>query len=75
LNFELVYLPMSKIHLLLEVGSLKHKEQLYVLAQLQNLNGLQVINSGTNSNLNLPRILKEYKPFWKNLINSLKFFT
>jgi hypothetical protein len=38
-------------------------EQLYVLDQLQNLYGLQVTNSGTNSNLNLPKILKECKPF------------
>jgi hypothetical protein len=34
---------------------------------------LQVKNSGTNSNLNFPRILKGFKPFWKNLINSSKF--
>jgi hypothetical protein len=33
---------------------LKYKEELYVLDQLQNLEGLQVINSGTNSNMNLP---------------------
>jgi hypothetical protein len=34
--------------------SLKHKEQLSFLTQLKIPSGLQVINSGTNSNLNLP---------------------
>jgi hypothetical protein len=61
LKFELVSFLMSKIHQLLQVDSLKHKEKVYILYQLRNLTGLQVINSGTNSNLNLPRILKECK--------------
>jgi hypothetical protein len=33
---------------------LKQKEQLYLFAQLQIPLGFQVINSGTNSNINLP---------------------
>jgi hypothetical protein len=61
---------MSTIYQILPVNSLEHKEQLYFLDQLQNPTELQVINSGTNSNLNFPRFLKE---FWTNLINSLKF--
>jgi hypothetical protein len=38
----------------LQVDSLKHREKLYFLDQHQNPNVLQVINSGTNLNLNLP---------------------
>jgi hypothetical protein len=49
---------MSKICPILSVDSLEHKEKLYFLDQHQNSNGLHVINSRTNSNLNLPRILK-----------------
>jgi hypothetical protein len=49
---------MSKICPILSVDSLEHKEKLYFLDQHQNPNGLHVINSRTNSNLNLPRILK-----------------
>jgi hypothetical protein len=45
---------MYKIRQILLVDSMKHKEQLYFLAQLQIPLGFQVINSGTNSNLNLP---------------------
>jgi hypothetical protein len=72
LNFEIPIggLPYSTIYQILPVNSLEHKEQLYFLDQLQNPTELQVINSGTNSNLNFPRFLKE---FWTNLINSLKF--
>jgi hypothetical protein len=47
-------LSMSKIHQSLQVYSLKYKEKLYFLDQHQNPRGLQVTNSGTNSNLNLP---------------------
>jgi hypothetical protein len=53
---------------------LKHKEQLSFLSQLQIPSVLHVINSGTNSKLNIPRILKGFKPFWKNLINFSKFY-
>jgi hypothetical protein len=60
---------MTKISQILQVDSFKHKEKLYFLDQLQNPTGLQVINSGTNSNLNF----KRYKTFYKNLINYLKF--
>jgi hypothetical protein len=63
----------TKILQILQVNSLKYKEKLYFLDQLQNPTGLQVINVETNSNLNLTWILKGFKPFWKNLINSLKF--
>jgi hypothetical protein len=52
---------------------MKNREHLYFLSQLQILSGFQVTKYGTNSNLNLPWILKESKPFSKNLINSLKF--
>jgi hypothetical protein len=52
----------------------KHKEQHSFLAQLQIPKGLQVINSGTKSKLKIPQILKGFKPFWKNLINSIKFY-
>jgi hypothetical protein len=54
LKFKMMVFPMSKIHLSVQVDSLKHKEVLYFLDQLQNPKGLKVINSGTNSNLNLP---------------------
>jgi hypothetical protein len=64
---------MSKLHQFLQIDRLKHKEKLSFLAQLQIPLGFQVTISGTNSNLNLPLILKGLKPFWKNLINSLKF--
>jgi hypothetical protein len=51
-------LPLSKTRQILLVHSLKHEEKLYFLDQLKSPTGLHVINSGTNSNLNLPRILK-----------------
>jgi hypothetical protein len=64
---------MSKDTKTLHTHILKQKEKLYFLDQLKNTSGLHVTNSITNSNLNLPLILKGFKPFWKNLINSLKF--
>jgi hypothetical protein len=63
LKYELVTFPLSKILQIMPVDSLKYKEQLYFLDQLKNPSGLHVINSGTNSNLNLPKILKKFKPF------------
>jgi hypothetical protein len=53
LKFEMMTFMMSKFLLILQVDFLKHKEQLFFLDQLQNPKGLQVINSGINSNLNL----------------------
>jgi hypothetical protein len=54
LKFNMTILPMSKSTQIFEVYSMKQKEQLYLLDQLQIPSGLYVINSGTNSNLNLP---------------------
>jgi hypothetical protein len=54
LIFELVTFLMSKFHQILQVDSLEHKEQLHFLDPIQNPKGLQVINSGINSNLNFP---------------------
>jgi hypothetical protein len=54
LKFKIVTFPMSKIHQLLHRDSWKHMEQLSLLAEHQIPKGLQVINSGINSNLNLP---------------------
>jgi hypothetical protein len=68
-----VTFSMTKIHQPSQGDSLKHKKQLSLLAQLQIHSGFQVTNSGTNSNLNLPLILKGFTHFWKNMINSLKF--
>jgi hypothetical protein len=73
LKSKSVTFPMSKLSHFLLVDSLKHKEQLSFLAQLQIPSGFQVTISGRNSNLNLPCILEGFKPFWKNMINSLKF--
>jgi hypothetical protein len=63
---------MSKLCQILQVDSWRHKEPVCFLDQLQDTKGLQVINSGTKSKLKLPQILKWFKPFWKNLINSIK---
>jgi hypothetical protein len=65
---------MSKLCQILQVDSWGHKEKFLFLDQLQNLKGLQVINSGTKSKLKLPQILKGFKLFWKNLINSIKVY-
>jgi hypothetical protein len=45
----------------------------FLLAQLWYPPGFWVRNSKNNSNLNLAWILKGFKPFGENLINSLKF--
>jgi hypothetical protein len=45
---------MSKFLQIFQVSFLEYKEQLFLLDKLQNHEGLQVINSGINSNLNLP---------------------
>jgi hypothetical protein len=54
-NFEIQKcdFPMSKIHQTSQGDSLKYKEQLYLLGQLQVPSGFHVINSGINLNLNL----------------------
>jgi hypothetical protein len=70
----MVTLPLFKILQILHKDSLIHKEQLLFLSQLQIPSGLQVKNSGTNSNLKLSQILKGFKPFWKNMINSIKLY-
>jgi hypothetical protein len=71
LIFKLMTFLMSKIHEILHKDICKHREQLSILTQLQIPKGLQVINSGTKSKLKIPRILKGFKTFWKNLINSI----
>jgi hypothetical protein len=63
LIFELVTFLISKFYQILQVDNLEEKEKLYFLDQIQNTKGLQVINSGINSNLNLTWILKGFKPF------------
>jgi hypothetical protein len=73
LKFQTVTFLMLKIHQNLHRDSLKYKEQLSLLSQLRISPKFKVINSRTNSKLNLPWIFKGPKPFWKNLINSLKF--
>jgi hypothetical protein len=54
LIFELVTFLLSKFHQILQVDNMENKEQFYCLEQLRNPKGLQVINSGINSNLNFP---------------------
>jgi hypothetical protein len=54
LKFKTKVFPMSKICQTWQVDSLKYREQLSILAQQKIPSGLQVTNSGTNSNLNLP---------------------
>jgi hypothetical protein len=51
----------------------EHDEQLSPLAQLQIPIAYQVINFGTDSNLNLLWIFKGFQPCGKNLGNSSKF--
>jgi hypothetical protein len=45
---------ISKFHQILQANRLEHSEQLHFLYQVQNPKGLKVINSGINSNLNVP---------------------
>jgi hypothetical protein len=66
LIFELVAFLMSKFCQIFHRDSWKYREHLSFLAQLQILKGLQVIIFGINLNLNLPWILKGFKP--KNMI-------
>jgi hypothetical protein len=73
LKFQTVTFPMFKIHQNLHRDSLKYREQLSLLSQLRISPEFKVINSITNSKSNFPYIFKGLKPFWKNLINSLKF--
>jgi hypothetical protein len=56
---------MSKIYQTLQNDRLEHKEQLSVMSQLENPFGFLIIKSGNKSNLNIPLILKGFKPFGK----------
>jgi hypothetical protein len=47
LKFKMVTFPMYRIYLTFHIDSLKHKEQLSFLSQLQIPSELQVKNSGT----------------------------
>jgi hypothetical protein len=49
-------------------------EQNSFLAQFPNLSRFLIITFRSKSKLNFVWILKEFKPFGKNLINSLKFY-
>jgi hypothetical protein len=55
-------------------ASFEHDGQLSQFGQLQISTRIHVIYSGINSNLNLPWILKGFKPWEKNLINFLKIY-
>jgi hypothetical protein len=74
LKFEIEAIPLSKNCQTLQGDRFEHEEQLSDLAQQQNPSGFSIINSGINSNLNVPWILKGFKPFGKKLVNSLKFY-
>jgi hypothetical protein len=65
---------MSEIIQTLHEAYFIHDEQFSALAELQIPNTSPVINFRTDSNLNLPWILKGFKPCGKNLINSLKIY-
>jgi hypothetical protein len=54
LKSKMVTFLMSKFLQNFQVNCVGHKEQLLFLKQRQTPKGLQVINSGINSNLNLP---------------------
>jgi hypothetical protein len=54
---------MSKISETFLGDQKDNKKQLSFLGPLPNPSVLHVINSGTNSKLNIPRILKGFKPF------------
>jgi hypothetical protein len=71
LKFQMMVFPLSKIHQTLQGDNLKHEEQISYLAQLQNPSIFWIIKYVNNSYLNLPWILKGFKTFGKNLINSL----
>jgi hypothetical protein len=73
LKSKMVTFPLYNVHQNLNRDSLKHNEQLSFLSPLRVPSEFNVINSRTNSKLNLPLIFKGFEPFWKNLINSLKF--
>jgi hypothetical protein len=66
---------MYKIYQTLHRDSLEHEEQLSFLSQLQIPSEFKVINSGTNSKLNIPQILKGSKPFWKKSDKFLKILS
>jgi hypothetical protein len=66
--------PWSKNIQTLQGDRVELIEQLSLLSQLQFPNRIHVKYFGTDSNLNLPSILKEFKPYEKNLVNSLNFY-
>jgi hypothetical protein len=73
-EFESGDFPRSKFFQTLYEDTFGYDEHLSQLGRLQIPNRIQVINFGTNSNLNPPRILKGFKPRGKKLVNSLKFY-
>jgi hypothetical protein len=64
----------SKNSQILYAARLEVSKQLSLLCWLQIPNIIHVKNPGTDSNLNLLWILKEFKPFGKKLISSPKFY-
>jgi hypothetical protein len=73
-KFTNVIFPMSKNGETFWGDRWDNKEQLFFLPPLPNPSGFWIRKSRNNSNLNLAWILKGFKPFWKNLINPLKFY-
>jgi hypothetical protein len=73
-KFKREAFPCSKNIQIVHEARLECFEQLSPLGQLQIRNRIHVINSGIEFNLNLPWILKGFKPCGKKLINSLKFY-
>jgi hypothetical protein len=65
---------MSKNIQALHDAIFEQYEQLSPLTQLQIPTGSYVIYFGIDSNLNLPSILKGFKPCGKNLVNSIKIY-
>jgi hypothetical protein len=54
LIFEMVTFLMSQFHQIFHSDIWKYKEQLSFFTEIKILKGLEVINFGINSNLNLP---------------------
>jgi hypothetical protein len=67
------YFQKSKNFQIQQVDRLLQIEQIYFLAQLQNLYRFWIIKFRNKSTLNLVWILKGSKPSGKNLINPPKF--
>jgi histidinol phosphatase-like PHP family hydrolase len=71
----MVTFPMSKIHQILQFGSLKYKEKLYFLEKLQNPTGLQVKHSGTKINFESSSNFKGVQTFLKKSDKFLKILS